>query len=124
MLFWRWQATQTAALAPPASASPTATAPRGHASSNVPSARASSAQPLGFMRLRVGWAYLIQLWGDALWQWHLANPDARLTTAATAPVRGPVTARAANYYEVGTKSWRLAACCRQQQQSRRSSKAR
>ena len=99
MPFWPWQAAQTAAFVAPASASPTATAPRGHASSNVPSARASSAQPLGFMRLRVGWAYLIQLWGDALWQWHLANPDARLTTAATAAVQGAVTARVANYYE-------------------------
>ena len=43
--------------------------------------------------------YFIQLWGDALWQWHLANPNARLTTAATAAVQGAVTARVANYHE-------------------------
>ena len=43
--------------------------------------------------------YFIQLWGDALWQWHLANPNARLTTAATAAVKDAVAARVANYYE-------------------------
>ena len=43
--------------------------------------------------------YFIQLWGDALWQWHLAKPNACLTTAATAAVQGAVTARVANYYE-------------------------
>ena len=43
--------------------------------------------------------YFVQLWGDALWQEHLANPSARLTTAATAAVQDAVTARVANYYE-------------------------
>ena len=43
--------------------------------------------------------YFIQLWGDALWQWHLANPNARLTTMATAAVKDAVAARVANYYE-------------------------
>ena len=43
--------------------------------------------------------YFIQLWGDALWQWHLANAGARLTTAATAAVQDAVAARVANYYE-------------------------
>ena len=43
--------------------------------------------------------YFIQLWGDALWQEHLANPNARLTTAATAAMQGPVAVRVAEYYE-------------------------
>ena len=43
--------------------------------------------------------YFIQLWGDALWQEHLANPGARLTTATTAAVRDAVAARVANYYQ-------------------------
>ena len=43
--------------------------------------------------------YFIQLWGDALWQWHLANPNAHLTTATTTAVQGAVAARVANYYE-------------------------
>ncbi len=43
--------------------------------------------------------YFIQLWGDALWQEHLANPNARLTTAATAAMQGAVAVRVAEYYE-------------------------
>ena len=43
--------------------------------------------------------YFIQLWGDALWQEHLANPGARLTTAEIAAVRDAVAARVANYYQ-------------------------
>ena len=43
--------------------------------------------------------YFIQLWGDALWQGHLANPGARLTTAEIAAVQDAVAARVANYYQ-------------------------
>ena len=43
--------------------------------------------------------YFIQLWGDALWQEHLANPNARLTTAASAAMQGAVAVRVAEYYE-------------------------
>ena len=43
--------------------------------------------------------YFIQLWGDALWQWHLANPGASVATTATAAVRDSVTASVANYHQ-------------------------
>ena len=43
--------------------------------------------------------YFIQLWGDALWQEHLANRNARLTTVEIAAVRDAVATRVADYYE-------------------------
>ena len=43
--------------------------------------------------------YFVQLWGDALWQEHLANRTTRLTTAETAAASGAVAARVANYYQ-------------------------
>ena len=42
--------------------------------------------------------YFIQLWGDALWQEHLANAKARLTTATTAALQGAIAGHVANYY--------------------------
>ena len=41
--------------------------------------------------------YFIQLWGDALWQAHLANAKVRLTTATTAALQGAIACHAANY---------------------------
>ena len=43
--------------------------------------------------------YFIQLWGEALWQRHLATGAARLTVAHAAAVRPAVAARVTDYYE-------------------------
>ena len=43
--------------------------------------------------------YFIQLWGDALWKEHLANPDVRLTSAVAATAQGTVAVRMADYYQ-------------------------
>ena len=43
--------------------------------------------------------YFIQLWGDALWQEHLANRNARITTVEIAAVRDAVAARVADYHQ-------------------------
>ena len=42
--------------------------------------------------------YFIQLWGDALWQRHLATGEKMLTTADTAAIQPQVTSVVAEYY--------------------------
>ena len=43
--------------------------------------------------------YFIQLWGDALWQRHLATGEKMLTTADTAAIQPQVTSVVAEYYQ-------------------------
>ena len=43
--------------------------------------------------------YFIQLWGEALWKWHLATGAVRLTVAHAAAARPDVVARVTDYYE-------------------------
>ena len=43
--------------------------------------------------------YFIQLWGDALWNRHLATGAARLTAAYVADARPEVSAQVTNYYQ-------------------------
>ena len=45
------------------------------------------------------YAYFIQLWGEALWNQHLATREARLTAAHVAAVRPAVEARVTEYYQ-------------------------
>ena len=45
------------------------------------------------------YAYFIQLWGEALWNQHLATREVRLTAAHVAAVRPAVEARVTEYYQ-------------------------